>query len=272
MTNDQRTGNKARRTLVIQAGATQARVIRALMLREVLTRYGRNNIGFMWLFMEPMLFTLAVTALWTFSGLSRGSSMPIVEFAVTGYSSVLLWRNMPARCIEAIGPNLGLLYHRNVKVADIFYSRLLVEVVGASASFLLLGVMFYILGWMRAPEDMLLILAGWGVIAWFGAAMGVLMGSISERSDLIEKIWHPLAYITLPLSGAAFIVSALPEFIQKIVLYFPMVHGVEMVRDGYFGSSFRATYNVSFVVAANVILTLIALAAQRIVSRSVAPE
>ena len=29
------------------------RVIGALLLRELLTRYGRNNIGFLWLFVEP---------------------------------------------------------------------------------------------------------------------------------------------------------------------------------------------------------------------------
>ncbi|MFN5779339.1 MAG: capsule polysaccharide export ABC transporter permease, partial [Novosphingobium sp.] len=40
-----------------QAWQVQRRVIGALLLREMLTRYGRNNIGFLWLFVEPMLFT-----------------------------------------------------------------------------------------------------------------------------------------------------------------------------------------------------------------------
>jgi hypothetical protein len=37
---------------------TQLRVLYALLARELLTRYGRHNIGFVWLFAEPMLFTL----------------------------------------------------------------------------------------------------------------------------------------------------------------------------------------------------------------------
>ncbi len=90
-------------------------MIGALLMREILTRYGRHNIGFLWLFVEPMLFTLGVTALWTATRAVHGSDLPIVAFAITGYSSVLLWRNMPFRCIGAIEPNLSLMYHRNVR-------------------------------------------------------------------------------------------------------------------------------------------------------------
>src|SRR5512139_3637515 len=97
----------------------QRRVLGALLMREILTRYGRHNIGFLWLFVEPMLFTTGVTTLWTLTKSVHGSSLPIVAFALTGYSSVLLWRNMPARCINAIYPNLSLMYHRNVRVIDI---------------------------------------------------------------------------------------------------------------------------------------------------------
>jgi ABC-2 type transport system permease protein/capsular polysaccharide transport system permease protein len=100
--------------------AIQRRVVWALTLREMLTRFGRHNIGFLWLFVEPMLFTLGVTALWTATKAVHGSDLPIVAFAVTGYSSVLLWRNMPSRCINAVTPNLSLLYHRNVRPLDIY--------------------------------------------------------------------------------------------------------------------------------------------------------
>jgi hypothetical protein len=43
-----------------------------------------------------------VTALWTATKSVHGSDLPIVAFALTGYSSVLLWRNMPGRCIGAL--------------------------------------------------------------------------------------------------------------------------------------------------------------------------
>jgi ABC-2 type transport system permease protein/capsular polysaccharide transport system permease protein len=252
--------------------AVQRRVIYALLMREVLTRFGRHNIGFLWLFVEPMLFTLGVTALWTIAGASHGSSLPIVAFALTGYSSVLLWRNMPSRVIGSIPPNLSLMYHRNVKVIDVFFSRLLLEAAGATISFVVLSVIFISIGWMKAPENTLQVILAWLMLAWFGASFAILLGALSERSEIIDKLWHPTAYLLFPLSGAAFMVDALPPIGQKYILLLPMVHGVEMLREGYFGSAVRAHYDLSYMALCCSILSLLGLAQTRIVSRQVMPE
>lgn len=265
------TGVKHKPTLS-RSWAIQRRVIGALLMRETLTRYGRHNIGFLWMFVEPMLFTLGVTALWTLSGAQHGSTLPIVAFAVSGYSSVLLWRNMPARCIGAIGPNLSLMYHRHVKVDDIFASRLLLEAAGATMSFVVLSLVFISVGWMKPPEDLLKVAAAWLMVAWFGSALAILLGSWSEQSELIDKIWHPASYITFPLSGAAFLVDALPPKAQEVVLLVPMVHGVELLREGYFGSAIHAHYDMTYMGLWCIGLSLLGLAKMRVVSRQVIPE
>lgn len=256
-----------RRSLVIQF-----RVIGALLMREVLTRYGRHNIGFLWLFVEPMLFTVGVTALWTFAKAAHGSNLPIVAFAVTGYSSVLLWRGMPARCSNAIEPNLSLMYHRHVKIIDLFASRILLEIAGVTTSFVTLMLVFNGIGWMKPPEDILKIMLGWFMLAWFGAALGLFIGSVAARSELIEKIWHPISYLLFPMSGAVFMVDWLPRTAQKLVLLLPMVHGVEMLREGYFGSMVHAHYDIQYMAGCCFVLTLLGLALERIISRSVMPE
>ncbi len=261
-----------RETSLRDSWAIQRRVIGALLLREVLTRYGRHNIGFLWLFVEPMMFTLGVTALWTLSGAMHGSSLPIVAFAITGYSSVLLWRNMPARCIGAVGPNLALMYHRNVKVIDVFFARLLLEAGGATMSFVVLGGFFYGIGWMKPPEDIMKVLAGWAMLAWFGVSLAIFLGALSERTEIIEKTWYPAAYLLFPLSGAAFIVDALPARAQEIILLLPMVHGVELLREGYFGGAFKAHYSVTYMALWCTGLTLLGLAKTRDISRTVTPE
>ena len=178
--------------------AIQFRVIGALLMREVLTRYGRHNIGFLWLFLEPMIFTLGVMALWMFVNASNGSRLPIVAFAVTGYSSVLLWRSMPSRCSTAIEPNLSLMYHRHVKVIDLFAARILLEIAGTTISFVTLMLIFNAIGWMEPPEDILKIMIGWFMLAWFGAALGLLIGALSARSELVEKIWASYVLPAVP--------------------------------------------------------------------------
>src|SRR3712207_6210789 len=89
------------------------RVIGALLLRELLTRYGRNNIGFLWLFVEPMLFVgLMVAVRVTLRSAGFALNFPVVAFALTGWTSLLLWRSMPNRCIGAHKANLPLLHHQ----------------------------------------------------------------------------------------------------------------------------------------------------------------
>lgn len=250
----------------------QFRVIGALLMREIITRYGRHNIGFLWLFVEPMMFTLGVTTLWTLSGASHGSNLPIAAFALTGYSSVLLWRNMPGRCSGAITPNLSLMYHRQVKVIDIFASRLLLEIAGTTASFITLGIVFTAIGWIKPPEDILKVMFGWLMLAWFGASLGLLIGALSERSEIVEKLWHPASYLLFPLSGAAFMVDWLPSAGQKFVLLLPMVHGVEILREGYFGSAVHAHYDMTYMAIINLCIMLFGLTQERIVSRTVKPQ
>jgi len=259
-------------TEIGKSASIQWRVIYALLMREILTRYGRHNIGFLWLFVEPMLFTTGVTVLWTLADAVHGSSLPIVAFALTGYSSVLLWRNMPARCIGAIEPNLALMYHRNVRVIDVFFARLLLEAGGATISFIVLSLFYIYIGWMEPPEDVLTVALGWLLLAWFGASLAMLLGVLAEKSEIVDRLWHPASYILFPLSGAAFMVDALPPAAQKYVLYVPMVNGVEIVREGYFGDHIHAHYDLPYLVVFCVALTVLALSQVATVNREIVPE
>src|SRR5947207_14290039 len=92
------------RTSFAQSLGIQLRVLKALIQREMITRYGRANLGVAWLFVEPMLFTLAMTAVWSGFRMGRVSAVPIVAFALTGYSSMLLWRNCSNRGSTALTP------------------------------------------------------------------------------------------------------------------------------------------------------------------------
>lgn len=264
--------SSAKTSSLARSWAIQRRVIGALLMREVLTRYGRHNIGFLWLFLEPMIFTLGVAALWMFTKNIHGSSLPIIAFAITGYSSVLLWRNMPSRCIGGIGPNLALMYHRNVKVIDIFAARLVLEIAGATMSFVVLASIFTSIGWMDYPENTLKVFLAWVMLAWFGISLAIFLGAVSERSEVVDKLWHPATYLLFPLSGAAFNVDALPPEAQNIILLLPMVHGVELLREGYFGSTFHAHYDLGYMAFICAGLNLLGLAKLREVSRTVTPE
>jgi capsular polysaccharide transport system permease protein len=250
----------------------QVRVIGALLMREIITRFGRHNLGFMWLFLEPMLFTIGVTILWSATRSTHGSSLAIVPFTVTGYSTVLMWRNAVNRCTKAIEPNLSLLFHRNVTVIDLFAARLLLEIAGATISFIGISAICIVTGWMEMPTDILTMTGAWMLLAWFAIALGLIVGALSERSGIFTRLWQTITYLAFPVSGAFFMVDWLPKPAQEFMLWIPMVHAVEMLREGYFGNAVRPHYSIAYLSAVNSFMLLFGLLLVNKAKSLVSPE
>jgi ABC-type polysaccharide/polyol phosphate export permease len=151
-------------------------------------------------------------------------------------------------------------------------ARVLLEAIGATMSFAILSIVFIGLEWIAPPEDPVLLAGGWALTACFGASFAILLGAWSEKSEIVEKLWHPAAYILFPLAGAAYLVESLPSKFRDVVMWLPMVHCGEMIRDGYFGSKFTAHYDVGYIVAVIIGMLLMALAFERKVSREYVVE
>ncbi|WP_237073393.1 ABC transporter permease [Prosthecochloris sp. GSB1] len=251
----------------MQSFSIQQRVIGALLRREMLTRYGRNNIGFLWLFVEPMLFTLVLTAIWSVR--RAGMDIPVTVFALTGYPVAMIWRNSVSRSINAISPNSTLLYHRNVRVLDIFVSRIILEITGTVASFSFLVIGFVFAGWMPPPENLLKVVAGLFFTAWFGMVLAFVVGSLAQRSELVNRLWSPFSFFLFISSGVFFFVDWLPVFVREYILWLPMVHGTELVRDGYFGRLFQAHYDMYYLLFCCMLLSFLGLAMVRQSAKSV---
>jgi capsular polysaccharide transport system permease protein len=67
-------------------------------------------------------------------------------------------------------------------------------------------------------------------------------------------------------------VDWLPPAAQKAVLFLPMVHGVELLREGYFGSAVHAHYDIAYMALICLCLSLLGLAMLREAGRRVIPE
>ena len=250
----------------------QKRVIGALLMREIITRYGRNNIGFLWLFVEPLLMTLIIVLLWKFIRADQYSTLNMVAFVITGYPLVMMWRNVSNRAIGAISANASLLYHRNVRVLDTLFARMLLEIAGATiAQIAIVGVLILI-GWIPAPADVFYMLMAWLLMAIFAIGLGLVICSIAFKVEAFGKIWGTFSFVMMPLSGVFFFVSSLPQQAQQYVLWMPMVHGTEMFRQGYFGASVITHESISYIVLCNLVLLLLGFIMVNDFSKGVEPE
>lgn len=252
------------RTTLLDALRVQLRVIGALTMREIQTRYGRKNIGFLWIICEPIMFTFGVIAMRSFLPYGgEGHGIKLVPFLMTGYMPFLIYRHLLGHSIHCIRGNQHVLYHRQVKLIDMFVVLVILEASGIIAGFTGGSILFYSLGLMPGPYNLLLLFAGWFYAIWFCSAFAILVGAASTLTPIIEKIYNPFSYLTLPLSGAFFMVAWLPGPYQHAAEWVPLVSYFEMLRSGYFGPLVHPHYFVGYLTAVCLVLTYSGLAMLR---------
>src|ERR1044071_5447486 len=98
--------------------AVQRRVIGALFMREFVTRWGRRNLGFAWLFAEPLGFALPVIAMWSQIRSPFEHGVPMIAFVWSGYLPLLVFRHVAGHALYVIRHNGSMLYHRQVTPLD----------------------------------------------------------------------------------------------------------------------------------------------------------
>jgi capsular polysaccharide transport system permease protein len=243
---------------------TQRRVIAALMIRETYAKFGRENLGFGWLIGEPLVFALPVLGMWSLIRSHFEHGIPMLGMAWTGYLPILLFRHLIGKMLGFARHGSGLLYHRQVTIFDLFIAGALLEILSNILAMLVSGSVLYLLGVIDLPEDPALFYLGYFYMIWWSLALALIVGPLSERSELVEKIWAPVGYIYMPVSGFFFLASWLPDRIRDWALtVMPSLHAYEMIRAGLFGPVFHAYYDLLYVSVVLTVLTCIGLKLMR---------
>jgi len=246
---------------VFKLFALQVRVIRALLMREIHTRYGRENIGHLWVIGEPLLFCVGVAVMWTAIRPAHEHGVPVTAFVITGYVPLTMWRHCVSRSVKAFEANGSLLFHRQVTPLDIIVSRCVLEIVGALIAGIVVSALAILLGYMELPADIGLVYLGLFYQAVFSLACSLILAPASEMSPVLEKFVGAFTYLMIPFSGAFVMVDWLPRNFQSLVLWSPPVHAAEIIRKGQFGSTVHAQYDLVYLtyVCAGMVLVGISL-------------
>jgi capsular polysaccharide transport system permease protein len=240
--------------------AAQRRVLGALIMRDIQTRWGRRNIGFAWLFLEPLVFAFPVLALWSMMRPGEDHGLPLIAFLWSGYLPLLLFRHVTGSAMHSVRNSAAILYHRNVTPLDLVLGRCGLEVIGNLAAIASSYLIFYALGFIEWPLDPPLLILGVFYMAWWSFAVALIVAGWSERSDLVEHIWPPFSYIYMPISGFFYLAAWLPPSLRDFALtVLPSLHAYEMIRGGLFGNRIQVFYDVGYLSYVLAALTLLGL-------------
>lgn len=250
----------------------QARVLSALMVRDGLVRFGRENLGIFWLFGEPMVLTAGVMVLWTITSHIEGHHIGVIPFVLSAYSMLTLWRHVVSKSVHALRNNIGLLFHRDIKHLDILIAQTILECLAGLSAFFVAYFPLLLFGAVEPIYDPLLLIGGWVLMTWLSFSFGLILAGLSEIYEAVERFVPPVLYVSLPFTGSFFMVSWLPEKAQKAVLWSPLVHAFEMFRAGMFGPDFPTYWSFWFPVGCCLVMTSIGLPLVRAAQKHVQME
>ncbi len=243
--------------------AAQLRVVHALALRETRTRFGQNNLGYLWALLEPLFWIGTFAGLFAIAGRSSPGGMPIVPFLATGIIAYELVMKTADKGSQAINGNKALLFYPQVHTLDLILARGLLEMATYGVVFvLIIGGWAFTVPHVRI-DDLLVLLSGLGLAGSLGMGLGLVLCSLNVLSPTVDRIRGPLFRPMFWISGLFFSASSLPSQAREYLLYNPVLHCVEMVRSGFFPSFHSPYADPTYVMAWIIGLFFVGLTLER---------
>lgn len=213
---------------------THIRVVAALLVREMSTRFGSKPGGYVWAIVDPVAHIGFMTII--FMAITRtpalGKSFPL--FFATGYLAFQFYQAMAGYLNGAIKANRTLLSYPNVAPIDTIVSRYILQAGTTSV------VTFCVLGLILMTVNQPVYL-NWPAIieaafaaTLLGLGVGIFNNVAALRFPLYEQIFSIINRPLFLISGVFFLPDALPGPIRDIVLYNPLVHVVMLFRKGFY--------------------------------------
>jgi capsular polysaccharide transport system permease protein len=238
----------------------QCRVIAALMSLQFVLRWGRKNLGFSWLFAEPLVFAIPVIIIWTLVRAPYEHGLPMGAFVWSGYMPLLIFRHVTTGALQTFRGAMTLFYHRQVTPIDVFIGHQGLEALGNLSSVVFSFVVFYLFGLIDLPHNYPLLLCGFLFTTWWSLAIALIIAPLAARSEIVAHVWSPISYLYIFFSGFFFMAAWLPVSMRQIVLAIdPPWICYEIVRAGLFGNKVQTFYDIPYLTYILLILTFIGL-------------
>jgi capsular polysaccharide transport system permease protein len=214
---------------------TQLRVLHALMLRGIRSRFFGNGLGFLiasvgW----PLGHMVLLVIIYSVTGrtVPIGDSAPL--FFATGLAPVMAFNYISRWTMLGIMLDRSLLAYPIVKILDLLFARVLVEVLGAFLTVVSLILILLAIHADPMPRNFVQASYAYGAALLLGAGMGVLNGVIGMAFRAWFTGYTIVIIVVYMSSGILFIPDALPELPRYLLSFSPVVQAVEWMRSAYY--------------------------------------
>jgi len=218
----------------IQAFSLQRKVIAALILREVTSRYANTKLGFFWALFEPFAHIAVFMSIFTAINRPAPVGDSIGLFILTGIIPWQLYTNTVNTVMSAVSGNKALLGYPQVMPLDIVIARVLLEFATIFMVMLIfLGVALFF-GFNIKIDNFLDMLTISGIIILLAMGVGFINTTIIEFFPSYRSIYNALSMPLYFGSGIFFTMDFFSSDALQFLAYNPMLNLIEWFRDAFY--------------------------------------
>ena len=216
----------------------------ALFLREALDRFFGSRVGWAWLIVEPALHMGFIYIAFTVIRQRNLGGIDSGMWVILGMLAFFLFRRTGVQALHALDCNRVFFAFRQVRPFDVTFARASVEAFSMFLVSCFILAVAGLLGREVVPDNFLYVLLASAGLWLFGLGYGMVT-SVCMR--LVQESGHIFQIIMMPMyliSGIMLPITVIPQPYRDWLLWNPILHGVELVRIGFF--SHYHTVDVSF--------------------------
>jgi capsular polysaccharide transport system permease protein len=224
------------------------RVILSLILREMGSRYGRSEGGYLWAILEPLAGILLLTAIFSLALRTPPLGTSFILFYASGIIPFTLFRAMSVAVAKSIGSNRGLLAYPVVTLLDAVLAKFLLTLLTQAviAGILFTGIIQ--LAGVHVNLDLAAAALAMLLAALLGLGIGALNCVLFSFFPTWKHVWSVLTRPLLFVSGVLHTYEAAPPRFQEILWWNPLVHVIGEMRSGFYGTYDSSYVSVSYVL------------------------
>ena len=218
---------------MVRALGTFVHSVRTIMLREIMARFGRHEIGYLWAILEPLIHVIALSFIFYFIRMRDSLGMNVVLFVATGVIPLFFYLKTFNSLTNALRQNRPLLNHAGIQPMDIFFARSTLEFFTQLFVFILFAVTIYLYVDKYSFGSPLSVLANMFGLWIMGIGAGLLVGSLVVYFESLPNVMNGFNRIIYVTSGVFFTLDRLPPSVAEYASYNPLLHFVDGVRGNF---------------------------------------
>ena len=242
----------------------QGRILVALMLRDIRTRFFGSAWGFLIVIAWPLAHILALLAVYSVLGRKAPYGDSAALWFATGIIPFICFSYMARMTTYGIMINRPLLSYPIVKATDIIFARAIVECLNSGLVVIITGLIFWSCDIDIMPADP--VEAGFALLG--SMLLGFGLGTMGACIAAVFPIWASAVNLLLivfwVLSGVIFVPDALPREFQVPLSYLPLLQCVEWMRSAYYDGYGLSILDRGYTISWGVGMLFASLALERL--------